>query len=175
MSLNIERLELLAAALEQQKFAAPAEFDLSYWIRNNGDHLALRNRENATVVADKEFGSAECVVVDPARVDCSAAACACGHAALMPEFHALGFKLVVPVSGVFAGSAQPFFDGHLGWDAVRLFFGLQSEWADYLFDIDSYVDEDDDEPPTAADVALRIRNLAHDERLSHQMGLSGAQ
>jgi hypothetical protein len=98
----------------------------------------------------------------------------------MPEFNAQGFKLVTPIYG--SRSAQPFFDGKVGWPAVQEFFGLNTDWAEYLFNPDRYEDEPGVEVdgdgialPTPDDVAARIRTLVNDERLSQQMGLSGAQ
>jgi hypothetical protein len=173
MKANTERLELLATKLEAYEFAAPAEFKLIDWFRAP-DYPAYT--EEVVQVRDRF----KYVVVDPTKVQCDAAACACGHAALMPEFNAQGFKLVVPVSG--AKTAQPFFDGHVGWPAVQEFFGLKNSWAEYLFNPDQYEEEPGVEVdgegvplPTPDVVAARIRTFVHDERISHQMGLPGAQ
>jgi hypothetical protein len=171
---NIERLELLATALEQQKFTAPAKFDLNDWLKASSDLPTTGE------LAERDDGS-KVLVVDPTQVHCGAAACACGHAALMPEFRAQGFKLVTPIWG--ARVAQPFFEGVEGWSAVQRFFGLEHDWASYLFNAEHYdeedgvehFDEDEIAIVTPDLVAKRIRAFVKDERLSHQMGLPGAR
>jgi hypothetical protein len=163
-----------ANVLEQQKFVAPASFDLNDWLK------APRDLSTTNELVTRIDG-AKVLVVDPAQVECSAAACACGHAALIPEFQLQGLKLVTPIWG--SRVAQPFFEGHEGWSAVQQFFGLEHEWASYLFNAEHYdeedgvthFDEDEIAIVTPDLVAKRIRALVSDERISHQMGLPGAQ
>jgi hypothetical protein len=170
--MNIERLELLATVLEQQTFAAPAAFHLDHWLKAPADLPS-------TGEVVQLLGGAKSIVVDPVKVQCGAAACACGHAALMPEFQSQGLKLVVPVWG--ARHAQPFYEGREGWAAIENFFGLNDSWAQYLFNAESYDDEpdvmfDDGIPLVTPDmVAKRIRALVSDERISIAIGLGGAQ
>ena len=76
---------------------------------------------------------------------CNTAACAVGWACSLPEFKAegLGFK-----GGPYQSHGE--LGNTYGWPAVREFFFLDSEQANYLFDFSSY------ERNNATDVADRI-------------------
>ena len=74
---------------------------------------------------------------------CGIVACAVGHACQIPEFTEEGFCLV--------RFDVPSFSNELGWNAVRLFFGLSSEDASALFSSNSYHPN-----VTPSDVATKI-------------------
>ncbi len=157
--MNVERLSLLATILEQQKLAANTGFDLTYWFSN-------AERDSAPSVTEErvsaDSGTNNYAVVDAATLPCGTTACAIGHAALIPEFQAQGFKLVrfaLPEDEGDYG-AMPYFDGRISWEAVNRFFDLDGNWADYLFMSGGYGDN-----PQPKDVAIRIRELIADHAI----------
>ncbi len=83
------------------------------------------------------------------RVPCGTVCCAVGHACLMPEFQAAGFRAVWDEDGF-----EPEFSGLTDWDATELFFGIGHVTALCLFSAQSYPVG---APATAAQVAARIR------------------
>lgn len=112
-----------------------------------------------------------------ASPECGTTACAVGYAALDPMFRAEGLELSVQknrflrddniitaenlcdVSSSFLNrtcGAEPWFDGHRRWDAVRRFFGLDPIQASRLFAANKYNPSDRNNP---AAVIVRIREL----------------
>lgn len=61
---------------------------------------------------------------------CGTTACAIGWATVIPEFSALGFKLVEPR---YSDQYLPYFNGYTSWDAVEEFFDLTTKQALFLF------------------------------------------
>lgn len=76
---------------------------------------------------------------------CGYVACAIGHAALDPWFNEKGFR--------FNDRLNPEFDGDFGQWAVKAFFRIRSDDANYLFYPQSYKNA------TGANVAKRIREF----------------
>ena len=66
---------------------------------------------------------------DLADWSCGSAACAVGHACMMPEFEAEGLTLTRYLLGL----AAPAFGQYSGWPAVRAFFCLTWDQAQELF------------------------------------------
>lgn len=90
-------------------------------------------------------------------LECGTAACACGWAGIIPEFNALGFRLVqAPIyPGCDKKVPAPAYDREdSGWPSVAAFFGLTHLNAEHLFSELSY---ESDPPPT--EVAARIRSF----------------
>jgi hypothetical protein len=118
------RLLVLADFLEQ---LPPDRFNLAVWVSS-----IWQGRED---------------------LGCGAKACAMGWAATIPEFRALGLRLVRPVS---PSTGKPLAaipelaidegaDPLRGFEAAAALFGLSRTAADYLFDPDAYRDPDEDE------------------------------
>jgi len=88
---------------------------------------------------------------------CGYAACAIGHAMRDPWFNAQGFV----VDEHFPAYIIDGFP-HIGWHAVRQFFKLSYEEAEYLFDSPSYYNPDYNLGELrGADVAQRIRDFVN--------------
>jgi maltooligosyltrehalose synthase len=169
--MQIERLSLLAEVLESQKLVANVSFDISTWLDGDtgtdSDHVFLSpvTRERVSAGTGKD----NYAVVDPSQLSCGTVACAVGHATLIPEFQALGLKMVrdiTPEPSAFG--AMPFFDGKVSWDAVRAFFDIDESWTHYLFLGSSY---DYDAGPDQ--VAVRIREVIADELHERAITQSG--
>jgi len=169
--MQIERLTRLAEVLEGQKLAASVSFDLSTWLDADAgtdpDHVFLSPVTAERVSAGT--GTDNYAVVDAAVLSCGTVACAVGHAALIPEFQALGLKLVRDVTPEpSAFGAMPFFDGKVGWAAVHAFFDIDQDWADYLFMRTHY-----EGSPSPLQVAVRIREVIADELHERAITQSG--
>jgi hypothetical protein len=77
---------------------------------------------------------------------CGTTACAVGHACLNPAFQEQGLSLVKD------GTAMvPLYGGHAGWNAVREFFGIDSDEDAYLFLAWEYPDGSETTPDQVAD------------------------
>jgi hypothetical protein len=150
--MNVERLTRLAEVLEAQKFVAKAEFKLDEWFEAD-------SHENFKIFGEAiETNEGEMWQVDPTSIACGTAACACGHAAMMPEFQAEGLKLLADCCD---NQAVPYFDGLTGWLAVQKFFDLEDHEATELFTKSAYVFSD--QAGEAADVAKRIRDFIKEQ------------
>jgi hypothetical protein len=140
---------MLAEVLEAKRFEVPATFKLTDWFSGK-----WKNGDRTFGTTGDEFLSDDGWVreVDPRTVECGVAACACGHAAMIPAFRAQGFMMVVADSET---DAAPFFDGKSGWAAVRNFFDLTYWQSEHLFNSRRYMD--DNMSGTPLQVAKRIR------------------
>jgi hypothetical protein len=148
--MNVERLTRLAEVLEAQKFVAKAEFKLDEWFEAT-DHDSFCTFGEAIDTPDGEMWQ-----VDPTTIACGTAACACGHAAMMPEFQAEGFKLLADMSDC---QGVPYFEGEIGWRAVEKFFGLENSEASDLFSQSAHSYEG----TTPFEVAQRIREFIKEQ------------
>lgn len=125
------------------------------------------NKERLLILADflSEKVPSEQFLLDVWVADdgeCGTVACACGWAARIPEFAALGFRLHDReiVDGVF--DAWPAFGDKEGWDAVEAFFDLIWEEAHYLFASHMYPCNARD----TKDVVARIRKFYEEGKCS---------
>lgn len=96
---------------------------------------------------------------------CGVAACAVGHACSIPEFQAEGLTLCAVTPGstprsTLAVAAVPSYRNERGWDAVKEFFDLSYDDAEYLFSRFRYPGN-----VTPTDVADRIMNFTRVKRL----------
>lgn len=82
--------------------------------------------------------------------DCGTAACAIGHATLIPEFQEEGFQRFW--SGVK-------YKGAVSWDAVEAFFEISSSEAHWLFGGDQYKSLSEEHLLKPSRVAERIQSL----------------
>ncbi|MDP9155314.1 MAG: hypothetical protein M3O74_13800 [Pseudomonadota bacterium] len=161
--MNIERLSRLAEVLESQKLIANVSFHLATWLDADIRPPVTAERVSAGTGTDNY------AVVDAAVLSCGTVACAVGHAALIPEFQALGLKMVRDVTpDQFDFGALPFFDGKVSWAAVHAFFDIDEDWADYLFMGTRY-----DSSPSPNQVAARIREVIADELHERAITQSG--
>ena len=76
---------------------------------------------------------------DLAYWKCGAAGCAIGHACDIPSLKYDGLRM--EHSG-YPFQGEPVFGEQRGWDAVASFFGISRDNAFFLFDEDSYIDDD---------------------------------
>jgi hypothetical protein len=104
--------------------------------------------------------------------DCGTAACACGWAGMLPEFNALGFRLVlVPThEGSDEKAVAPTYkDAAAGWASVQTFFELSYSQTYSLFEMYHYR-----RPPGPQQVAARIRKLVAKEQSASMQAEVGA-
>lgn len=144
--MNKERLLFLAAFLE----TVPKEkFDLSDWrSNNNGDGFY------SLYVPDENLING-----------CGTTACAVGWACSLPEFNKQG--LYYNSDGDITYTNLSFEDEwygsfYEGWRAVRKFFDLDGEAADYLFNVSSYECPREEQ---LQHVIQRIREFCENEKI----------
>ena len=147
--MNREALEqavrVLKAAHEAKK-----KFDISNWVGER------RRRPGARVL----------------EIACTSSACAAGYCGLDPWFIERGFYLKAADGPLFGKlHVDPVYRDDIAFDAVQAFFGSTYSVGQALFHPDGYVDEehpDDDTPPTALDVAIKIEGLLEDGTVYHR-------
>lgn len=141
--MNTDRLFRLAHLLENIEIPQETVFDLTYW------------GQRAEYVERSDIPEA-----------CNTVVCACGYAALTPEFQSEGlfafhdadkkipdiatFNKLAKKDSNFEMGIQ--FEGKESWDAINKFFEIDQNQASYLFSSSSYFNN-----PSPADVAIRIR------------------
>lgn len=145
--IGIKRLTRLADYLETIN---PKNFDLSTWAEHNEIYDAEDElKPFKTVMREIQEGA------------CGTTACACGHAAMIPEFRKAGLKLefneedyrsVEDLAVDFIFRPPGSVNVYSGLDAAEMFFKLSDREAEYLFMPATY-----DENPTRKVVVKRIR------------------
>lgn len=112
------------------------------------------NQERLTTLA-KHLRTVPPENLDMSNWTCGTAACAVGHACMMPEFNEQGLNLL-------AYHRTPNYAGESGWGAVEAFFDLGWPAAWNLFESRHYP-----KPPTPTEVADRIDDFVeHDGAVS---------
>jgi hypothetical protein len=87
------------------------------------------------------------------EAQCGTVACACGHAASVPAFKELGFRLEDRTN--YLGTDYTIrFGNYRGWKAVEAFFGLNDKDSIYLFSASRY-----EGLPGPKEVAARIEEF----------------
>lgn len=134
-TMQVERLKKLRARLARLRPSKHRQFSMNYWFKAALDEEA---KPKFKVLAD---GTCKVVGFETKPV-CGSAACALGHAALMPEFRKLGLKLVYEnnVDGEVLGTVK--YRGQEDQYAGAAFFGLTLQEAHMLFMLDAYDTED---------------------------------
>lgn len=166
--MNRERLMHLIGVLEEVE-RANKPFNLTHWVTGEIDPATTHN---APRTSDEE--------------PCGTAACACGYAALDPQFQREGLRLEATFSAAFGershhllehageiaswsarlAAAPPgavlwfdlAFDGRSGFEAASRFFGVTQNASWYLFDPDYYEDAED-RPIEPSEVIARIQEV----------------
>lgn len=117
------------------------EFEVKYHEQQRTG--TVMNKERLTTLAN-HLRTVPPETLDMSNWTCGTAACAVGHACMMPEFNAqgLGFPDVRRI---------PYYAGESGWCAVDNFFDLLWPAARHLFESRHYL-----KPPTPTEVADRI-------------------
>lgn len=161
--MNTRRLLILADFLESipEKFT----FDLSSWGHDAGplgvgDSNYQRMQEILTPEHNVTKNEAEFLFVD-----CGFTACAVGHACLSHKLRSEGLTYLLDPDrphDISAISMEPYFEGYYGWEAVRKFFEISDDTADYFFSDGEYVSPIEGNI-TAKDVAARIRETVAEE------------
>lgn len=111
--IKLDRLQILVDYL---KTIPDRKFDLASWANTNKWHVDNK-LQNLT-----DFN------------ECGTVACACGHAATIPEFNALGFKMQDDLTFVYEVDGR----NQYSWHAVKTLFGLGRESVHHLFNEDRY-------------------------------------
>jgi len=114
-----KRLHTLAAYL--QNIVKAQRFNMDSWVSVDGTR-ALKSKEMIRMIKDQS---------------CGTTACACGHAAMIPEFKAAGLSFNIDN---YDDNGNIFYHNLEGIDAAAAFFSLTVAEVDYLFMPSSYSD-----------------------------------
>jgi hypothetical protein len=142
-----DRLERLAKELRNfaRRKKTNLKFDLGSWVDTTDDY----RHEDPTVVARGALN---------ADNYCGTTACACGLAALIPEFNKKGFKLQLDTWGDLATITYKDWEG---FAAAEEFFGLTDREAAFVFHPSYYDDLDPNDPKV---VANRIMQMVRQDK-----------
>lgn len=153
LPLHPERLETLAVMLiADANNAKGVKFDLTQWVAPS----------KRSPFAQNGYG----YVTEPKlpAIDCGTSACAMGLAVLSGKFEPFGLKVHWFERGGIVGVPtyyvpHPECNGRQGFGAAAELFGISAEDARYLFDPDSYDDDNQKGAKAELAVAERIRYL----------------
>lgn len=143
-SVRIDRLETLANYLDS---IPDRKFDLISWFNSD------KNMHDLVPTNFTDFN------------ECGTTACACGHAAFIPEFNDAGFKKFDSYSFSYRDPSVPGAPLHTDWKAVDLFFNMPRASSKHLFSNYKY----ETDKNTRIHVIARMREFIRDVKCLREL------